>query len=751
MTWSPVPAPNPNTPTAQRPGVLVLLLALGLPAADAAAESRKERQQRLLKDLTLEELMDVEVRAPTKAEMPIREAPMVGSVITREEIDAYGWLTLADVLLRQPGFSPSQDYERITLSGRGQYESWNNNHIRILIDGVPANSFSNGIGFVWEMVPLSMVETIEIIRGPGSALYGSNALNAVVAINTRKAADMPAVETGIRGGEAGTFWSDFAASETTPWLSAVAGYGYRGTKGNAYLSHDGSGRSEPGGGLRKFEVQDKRSTHTGFLKLEGAGPAEGLSVFANLSWWDFQTGHGWSYIVPDEKERAHTDEALAFVRYETPALFGERLRLEFVAEWLHHAIDYRFRALPDSFALAGTFYPDGITEFAQSAFQDYFVRAQADYRLYSDMRVLFGVENTFQPHHEEGVHQSNVDLNRGGTFKPFPDGKFHDLKPLFESIKDQPFGNSGVFLQWESGSAFTRYLSAVAGVRYDNLYFDYIDLDQASQPIRHRSLEQFSPRLAFVLHPHPLLSLKAIGERSFRTPSPSELFARNSLLGNARADLLMAEEISAFTLAGDLTLFRNLNLRADAFIQDFDNQIAFSGADNYVSNLYSRRVMGIESELRSNHHLDGNLSVDTFLNHTWVHQLEEDALNPALFPSDRLTWGPGHSANVGAAVVKSRLEGSAQAHWQGRVYRRRSDRFAADGTPTHFSTFRPESVAPWVTIDAQVGYRFSRALRVRAMARNLLDQAGYLVKPGDYPFDYRIEGMRLSLATEFSL
>lgn len=722
-----------------------------LAASPALAGDSTGVPVRRYQHLTLEELMKVEVTSPTKVDQPLREAPALCIVITRDQIERYGWLTLGDVLLRQAGFAPSQDFERITVSARGQFESWNNNHLRLLIDGLPANNVTNGIAHTWEMLPLSMVESIEITRGPGSALYGSNATNGVVAIKTRKAAQMGPAEVQSRFGSADFQIHDLATGHAAPWLALVAGYRRHGSRGNIYPSYDASGRVGPDGSLRKFEVNDRRSTHAAFLVAEGRGPLEGVSLHGHYAWWRFETGHGWIFHVPDEGERAVTSRTLAGLTYRPPALVRERLNLEFAAQWQRHEDDFRIKNLPDSSRFADTVFPGGIVEVTRIAPHDLFFRAQADCRLAGDMRLLMGVENTTLVPGQDKAHASNADLDRGGTLRPFPDGRLQALRPLFEPVLDKPINQVGMFLQYVSGRILRRSVSATAGVRYDRQFFDYVDLDKPDHPVRRRALDQVSPRAGLVFFPHPDLALKALAERAFRAPAPTELFLTNSLLGNSMTDQLLPEELTAYTLAADLALHRRLNLRADWFHQRFDNQIAYSGTKNYSDNLYSRAITGIEAELLFEVSLGKARTLHGFLNHAWVHMLDEEVQEPSIAASGRLTWGPGQISNVGLAFSSPRWEASLQGHYQGRVFRRRSDRFDSTGAPTFFSAYRPATVAPWFTVDALVGFRAADRLRIRLEGRNLLNRRGYLVKPGDFPFDYRIEGVRLNAAVEVEL
>jgi hypothetical protein len=83
------------------------------------------------------------------------------------------------------------------------------------------------------------------------------------------------------------------------------------------------------------------------------------------------------------------------------------------------------------------------------------------------------------------------------------------------------------------------------------------------------------------------------------------------------------------------------------------------------------------------------------------------------------------------------------------VYRRDSDRLSG-GMPTAFAALRPESVAPWFRLDARVAYRPSPWMRVSVQGTNLTDSEGQLVKIGNFPFDYRIEGIRVLAVLELT-
>lgn len=134
------------------------------------------------------------------------------SVITREDIDRSGALDLADLLDRQPGLAFSNN------GGPGTYtdvfvRGANARFTALLVDGLRVDSQNLQGGAVWQGIPLSQVDRIEIVRGAGSALYGSDAVGGVIQVFTRKPADGAlSLAGGLSLGTHGTVKSDVTAS-----------------------------------------------------------------------------------------------------------------------------------------------------------------------------------------------------------------------------------------------------------------------------------------------------------------------------------------------------------------------------------------------------------------------------------------------------------------------------------------------------------------------------------------------------------
>jgi outer membrane receptor protein involved in Fe transport len=187
-----------------------------------------------LMDLSLEDLMNVKVTTAGKSEQSVSEATSIVSVITREEIKQSGVTTLFDFLKRIPGYFPTMQATWSTISSRGLPHQ-GNDHFLLLVDGHPQNSIV-GQGYQQQdLLPLlDYVEQVEIIRGPGSVLWGSSAVMGIINIITRTHVDKPTItisgNTGLTGGFGERFNSP--ASQTPNYINYMNSIGDgKGVKG----------------------------------------------------------------------------------------------------------------------------------------------------------------------------------------------------------------------------------------------------------------------------------------------------------------------------------------------------------------------------------------------------------------------------------------------------------------------------------------------------------------------------------------
>lgn len=146
------------------------------------------------------------VSAASKSTVRTDQAPASVSVISAEDIAAFGYGTLAEALAAARGTFSSNDrsYESIGFRGfspPGDYTS----RVLVLVDGHPTNDVLTGQGYVGHDfdVDLAEVERIEIVRGPGSVLYGNAALFGVINVVTRRPAPGAHASAGTQVGSLG--------------------------------------------------------------------------------------------------------------------------------------------------------------------------------------------------------------------------------------------------------------------------------------------------------------------------------------------------------------------------------------------------------------------------------------------------------------------------------------------------------------------------------------------------------------------
>jgi outer membrane receptor for ferrienterochelin and colicin len=151
-------------------------------------------------DLSLEELMNIPIGVASKTELPIRESPGIISVITEQEIKNSGARDLIDVLSLVPGIQFGADVQGVAgigIRGNWAYEG----KVLILLDGQMMNEILYATFNLGNHIDVNNIDKVEVIRGPGSSIYGGFAELGVINIITKSGKKLAGGGGAIRYGQ----------------------------------------------------------------------------------------------------------------------------------------------------------------------------------------------------------------------------------------------------------------------------------------------------------------------------------------------------------------------------------------------------------------------------------------------------------------------------------------------------------------------------------------------------------------------
>lgn len=181
-------------PVYQKPpiarGVATLCMALGAGAAGAADDANTVKSAAELVRMSIEELADIEITSASKRPERLSSAAAAVYVITREDIRRSGATSIPEILRLAPNLQVARvDASQYAITARG-FNSTTANKLLVLIDGrsVYTPLFSGVFWDVQDVLPEN-IERIEVLSGPGGTLWGANAVNGVINVITRSAAD----------------------------------------------------------------------------------------------------------------------------------------------------------------------------------------------------------------------------------------------------------------------------------------------------------------------------------------------------------------------------------------------------------------------------------------------------------------------------------------------------------------------------------------------------------------------------------
>lgn len=549
-------------------GIFVCFLSLLAPPIQADEDGRPTGLQTAQEELLFAEIPSV--YGASKYEQKTTQAPSSVSIITASEIEKYGWRTLGDILQSVRGFYVTYDrnYSYVGVRGFGPPGDYNT-RLLVLLDGHRLNDNVYDQAPIGTEFPIdvSLIDRVEVVRGPASSLYGTNAFFGVINLITKRGRDLRGAQVS---GEVASF--DTYKGRFT--------YGDRFGSGLEMLL---SGSFYDSRGPKRLYFKEFDTPSTNFGIAEKADGDRYYRFFSRVSWNDLTlegsynsrtkkipTG-SWGTVFNDPRNET-IDEA-AFVDLSYDHVFENGLGLAARISYDH--FDYEGRYVYD---LAEEGDPPAPAVNKDLGSGDW-VNAQVQVRkqLFEKITLLAGAE-----------YQRN--------FKQHQRNYYED--PFIELLDDRRHTNI-----WSGfGQVDYRILPALtlnAGVRYDR----YDTFGGTA-----------NPRAALIYTPFKKTTLKALYGEAFRSPNAYEFYYTDgNQTGKANPDL-EPEKIRSYELVWEQSIGEHLRSVVSGYYYKIHHLIAqqLDPGDGLLQyrNLgeIEAKGMGLELEGRWPSGLEGRIS-----------------------------------------------------------------------------------------------------------------------------------------------
>jgi outer membrane receptor for ferrienterochelin and colicins len=521
----------------RRNTILISALALLWPAVSLAEGADEE-------DLALTYGDNSFVSIATGSRVPLTRAPAVATVITAEDIAAIGANDLDQVLETVPGLhvARSTQANMPIYVVRGINTNDYNPQILMLENGVPMTSiFTGNRGEMWGGYPVENIARIEIIRGPGSALYGADAFSGVINIITKTAADIDGTRVGTRAGSFRTrdAWLQHGGKLGPISLSSYLHVG-RTDGAKETVAADAQTGVDAIFGTRASRAPGP--SNVGYKSIDG-------QLGLEYDKWNFRAGYKKRYDVGSGTGIASALDPTgrsSNERFTTDLTYHDS---DFAKDWdvTLQASYFHMKEFSDLVLFpAGTFggaFPNGMIGNPYKWERTSRLNGSAFYTGFKNHRVRIGVG-----HEDADLYKVTESKNFTFTFipgvgyVPTPLGAVAYAGP--SNIFLLPHDRSLNYLYAQDEWNFAKDWHFTAGVRHDR----YSDFGGTT-----------NPRLAVVWEAAYNLTAKVLASRAFRAPSFVEQYAINNpvAIGNANLrpeTIRMLETALTWTPVSDIQL-----------------------------------------------------------------------------------------------------------------------------------------------------------------------------------------------------
>ncbi|MBI5639720.1 MAG: TonB-dependent receptor [Nitrospirae bacterium] len=610
-----------------------------------------------------------ELEISTRRAIPLLKAPAIATVITDGEIHNMGARTLTDVLKLVPGMGiaiTDSGFFRVEVRGTvtGQSEK-----VLIMIDGHGLNRNPAGSAFPFFLDYLSVdnIKKIEIVRGPGSALYGSNAFVAVINIITKSAEDIEGAHLSVSGGSFDTRKYNLLAGKTfNNGLKIAGSIDYMKTdgpdlritrdrlSGTPFTTAPGNADTRFEGAGIYFEASYKNLTYRSQYLANDRGAYIGLG-YALTDFNSIKSDNFWQELT---YSHSFTEK------------FSSKIKLYY--DYFNQ--DWLVKVFPDGFA--GSF-PNGAIGGPKARDRTIGGEIQLDYSISDTNHLLAGIDyEELKQYDVKAI--SNFNPNTGAYIGPVQDisawGNWNrNVKRYIFAAYYQD--------EWE----IKDNLSLTAGVRYDH-YSDFGDTT--------------NPRLGIVWRFLENADLKLLYGQAFRAPTFTELYSINNptIMGNPD---LAPEKIRTYEAGIGYTYSKRFRLELNYFYNDIDDLIVRdpSTSPGSYANLGKAKSDGIEAVLT------GKYSYDNYWKIAYSWQDPRDS-----HTGERIAFVPGSRASAGVNYGFSKyLVSHADVLWTGSRPRPAGD--------------TRDDVASYTTVDLTLTLRnIYKTLEIQAAIHNLFNK-----------------------------
>jgi iron complex outermembrane receptor protein len=522
--------------------LLILFQVLG-----RAADSQSGAPPQQPTEISFEELVRMEVpsvEAASKYKQKVTEAPASITIIGSDEVKKYGYRTLAEILRSAPGLYVSYDRNYSFLGIRGFNLGDNNNRVLLLVDGHRLNNSLSDSAFIGTefLLDVELIERVEIIRGPGSSLYGNNAFFGVINVITRRGRDMQGYGAEVSG--------EVASFDT---YKGRATYGNRFTNGVELLVsgtiYDSQGHED----LFYKEFNDP-AHNNGIARHADADNFK--SFFGSISFHDFSLEGAFN---TRDKNNPTAQKVLGF-GFNDPRLRTTDDRSFVNLKYTHEfpeVVDVTAQVYYDRHEFRAGYPFSGILFTDEQASEWWGTEVQLTKHLWDRHTLTLGGEYRDDFRQEEGFTSSVP--GSGGT----------------ETVTNRQ--NYGIYLEGDLAVLTNLHLNA--GFRYDQ----YGDFDPT-----------FNPRIALIYNPFSQSVFKFLYGTAFRAPNFFEL--RHSP-PPAPVFNIKPETITSYELVYEQGIGNHLRSSIAGFYNQIDDLIRFNSAEQHYENLSGAEAKGVEMSL----------------------------------------------------------------------------------------------------------------------------------------------------------